>query len=863
MAAPTRLSPPRSGVFRVVSGPTARFDRQALITLLWVAALLVRLGRQAIAEVSIAEVKGRNAQRIMKFFSALKAERSVSQLLAEPDANTPTAQKALNSLKNSGKAAIPVLIDALANADRYQTIGIVDALTAQVSDQNFKDIAQGLCHVNERCVAGVAWALSSSTNFTADKLPDLLQLDDIAAHAVLDIMRSHLERLNIRKLLTVAYQLEPGEKSAVFKMIDKRATADLVPDLISRTAGRDNAVRVHIIKILSRFPTPEVLHTLEGLLRDTNRQVRAAALEALAEFPDGQNVELICSLLMDGDLDVQSKAVDLVVKMRHPETFKYLVGVLQDESEFSRRSAVEVMNELAEPSSIKHLLIAIGDGDWWVRSRACDALATIGGDKVLGAIMELVSDKDENIRRSAIEILNQTKDERAVKHLIEATRDDDWWVSERAVDALAEIGSKEAVPRLREMLSGNPKSVPSVIRALGRLGDATLIPDLLQCLQRPEPDVIVQAVGALANLVGEDSVDAVREQIAPLQKVGNDAIAAAARDGIEKIESRFSDSLIIQDQKAQRLAEPAHTMLIDEAEMQRMAGQLAPSHVAQIDLSAIKPGDVIEDRYRYIEKIGKGAFGTVLLVEDTVVEERLILKFLNANVANDEEMLQRFVHELRFSRKITHKNVIRIYDFLKLSGSYAISMEFFPSHTLGAEVAGNKPLPTEKACGWARDIATGMSVAHQVGIIHRDLKPANLLINEDGLLKIVDFGVAAAAGGGDTQLTKTGYVIGSPKYMAPEQILGKKVDHRADIYSLGVIFYEMLTGHPPYSKGDHMAVMYQHVQGKCARCDELNPDIPKPIADIVHKAMSVDKMKRFDSMEDFSRAIATVTAAAA
>ena len=107
-----------------------------------------------------------------------------------------------------------------------------------------------------------------------------------------------------------------------------------------------------------------------------------------------------------------------------------------------------------------------------------------------------------------------------------------------------------------------------------------------------------------------------------------------------------------------------------------------------------------------------------------------------------------------------------------------------------------------------------MAVAHQAGVIHRDLKPANILVNDEGLLKIVDFGVAAAASSGDTQLTKTGYVIGSPKYMAPEQILGKKVDDTADIYSLGVIMYEMLTGIPPYSRGDHMSVMYQHVQGK-------------------------------------------------
>ena len=109
----------------------------------------------------------------------------------------------------------------------------------------------------------------------------------------------------------------------------------------------------------------------------------------------------------------------------------------------------------------------------------------------------------------------------------------------------------------------------------------------------------------------------------------------------------------------------------------------------------------------------------------------------------------------------------------------------------------------------------------------------------------MDFGVAAAAKSGDTQLTKTGYVIGSPKYMAPEQILGKKVDERADIYSLGVIMYEMLAGNPPYSRGDHMSVMYQHVQGKAQPLNEANPKVPREIADVVTKSMQVDKLKRY------------------
>src|SRR5690606_11872533 len=131
--------------------------------------------------------------------------------------------------------------------------------------------------------------------------------------------------------------------------------------------------------------------------------------------------------------------------------------------------------------------------------------------------------------------------------------------------------------------------------------------------------------------------------------------------------------------------------------------------VVKLDINTLRTGDLIENRYRYIEKIGKGAFGTVVLVDDEVVDERVILKFLNPNVSSDAEMMKRFVHELRYSRKITHHNVIRIFDFVSLGGNYAISMEYFPSHTLGAEFVNRKPLSYDKTTRWARDIATGMA----------------------------------------------------------------------------------------------------------------------------------------------------------
>jgi serine/threonine-protein kinase len=391
--------------------------------------------------------------------------------------------------------------------------------------------------------------------------------------------------------------------------------------------------------------------------------------------------------------------------------------------------------------------------------------------------------------------------------------------------------------------------------------------------------VQLEAIKALAKLADESQVESIRGVLKKIKQADDGTMINVADGALKDLEARFSSTVLEENIRAKKIGENTKTMLLDSEDLDKLlqeakeaskvaglddeesAIEKAPEQIAPaaLDISKLNPGDIVDGRYRYIEKIGKGAFGTVLLMEDAVVDERLILKFLNPNVSSDEEMMKRFVHELRYSRKITHRNVIRIYDFLHLQGSYAISMEYFPSHTLSGEIPDGKPMQPEKYLKFSRDIATGMAVAHQAGVIHRDLKPANILVNEEGLLKIVDFGVAAAASSGDTQLTKTGYVIGSPKYMAPEQILGKKVDETADVYSIGVIMYEMATGIPPYSRGDHMSVMYQHVQGKAKSAQEINPDIPDSFAAIIAKAMSVDKTKRYQSMADLTAALDAVT----
>jgi HEAT repeat protein/tRNA A-37 threonylcarbamoyl transferase component Bud32 len=790
----------------------------------------------------------------MSFITNLRADRLIAEIKATEENGATQNSKALEKLARLGPSAIPRIIDALASADKQETAGFVSVLSALLDQRTFPLVAAGLVDGNQRTVAAVTWALSTGRNYPANLLFPLLENAQMPKSQVVSIMAAQKARLNARELLQRAYSQEPAEKAAMFRIIGEIADESLVPELISRLEGKDPIARTHIINILSRFNRQDVAKALQSQLRDTNKFIRQAVLNALARMEGNVDVSLLCEVLRDPDVETQQKAIDAVVRANHPDTIQYLAQVLRDEDEGARRAAVEVLNEIGTAQHIKHLLQSIKDDDWWVRSRAADALAKIGGPRVIEASLELIRDQDEDIRRAAIEILNQTKDERAVDFLIEATRDKDWWVRERAVDALAEIGSRKALPALLELArTGDERSLPTVVRAIGKLGDTALIPKLLPFLEHASKEVRLETITALTRMVDDANADDVRARLEVVGARGDDpTISHAALRAVEDLDARFSSGAVAVRESGARMAEPARTLLVERPDIEGIMKQSRES--PRLDISTLNPGDVLEGRYTYVQKIGKGAFGTVLLMEDKVVDEQLILKFLNPNVSQDEEMMKRFVHELRYSRKITHRNVIRIYDFLFIRGNYAISMEYFPSHTLGNEI-NDKPLPIGKAVRYATDIATGMAVAHQQGIIHRDLKPANVLINEEGLVKIVDFGVAAAQHQGDTQLTKTGYVIGSPKYMAPEQILGKKVDERADIYSLGIILYEMLTGEPPYHRGDHMAVMYQHVQGKAKAPIEVNQQIPPGLSEIVMKSMAVDKARRFQSMDEMRSAL--------
>jgi len=275
----------------------------------------------------------------------------------------------------------------------------------------------------------------------------------------------------------------------------------------------------------------------------------------------------------------------------------------------------------------------------------------------------------------------------------------------------------------------------------------------------------------------------------------------------------------------------------------------APFAIPNLSSTALA---AISQRYDILGEAGHGSMGNVYKARDRETGETVALKLLKPEIASDQAMMERFKNELLFARKITHKNVCRMHEFNRVGGVAYTSMEFVEGESLRSVLNRFGGLPQRKAVNLALQICSGLKEAHAQGIVHRDLKPENIMVDANGNVKIMDFGIARSM---EAVTRMTGSMVGTPQYMAPEQVGGKAVDYRTDIYSLGLILYEMFTGTPAFDADNPVAVALKQMQEEAVPPHEIDPAIPAYIERTILKCLLKNPANRFQSIAQLESAL--------
>ena len=256
---------------------------------------------------------------------------------------------------------------------------------------------------------------------------------------------------------------------------------------------------------------------------------------------------------------------------------------------------------------------------------------------------------------------------------------------------------------------------------------------------------------------------------------------------------------------------------------------------------------LFDGRYRIVRKIGAGGMADVHLAEDQELGRRVAIKILNDRHANDEQFVERFRREAKNAAALNHPNIVSIYDRGEAEDTYYIAMEYLDGRSLKELIVGHGPAPVKVAIEYARQILSALRFAHRHGIVHRDIKPHNVLVDREGRVKVTDFGIARA---GTSQMTETGSIVGTAQYLSPEQARGGEVDQRSDLYSLGVVLYELLTGRTPFEGDTPVEIAMKHLSAMPQAPSELRRDIPHELDLVVLRALAKDPEDRYQSADE-------------
>ncbi len=792
--------------------------------------------------------------------------RTLRQFLALDDPSSSQGQALLGKLRQGVANYFDRIIEAIPQAPADHADMLKELCREYQGAESEERLLALLSEDDTQLRIAAREVLRGASRISPALLFRRLQDRPETAAEVIDLIEEHQERLPPELMIKNALRLQGSNGKRLLEIaIQQSARVDMERLSIDPATIEALDLKIVLIHFLRAVDNPQAAALLMQMTADESRIILIEALKALkhlgCSFDPSPLVQRIPEM---GEVD-QQLAIEVLRKQSRAETLAVLAPLAAGQSDALRQEVTDIVIGHAGNQALRNYLEALAEQDWWGRDQALKCLLSRGSDELFNAASHLFHHDNEFVRGAA----DQLAASRSVKttdleQISEGVFHEDWQVRDRVIRQLGRSGNVSALTLLGQVQKKYPESTITVLKAVRDLGFSKGLEIAVRALKSKEAAIQREALHTAGAIATERHADKLRNVIIKAVSHLQATVRDTAREVVEDLTHRFGlpplkldednlfETRLLRIEERRRVLEAQTSR---ETPLPNQAGVLDKTQVVSFqNIEELEHGDQWMGRYRIVREIGRGAMGRVMLAHDDAVGEQIVLKFMHPELTADGNARERFLRELKYSRKISHPNVIRIHDFLIENGLSAISMEYFESTGLD-ELIRQDSLDLERSLKILHQVCGGLWEAHRQKVIHRDIKPSNILVNRQSVAKVVDFGIASATTGHEMTLTRTGMIIGTPAYLSPERARGEEADHRSDIYALGIIAYSMFSGELPY-KGEPMSLLYQHIEGKATPLHHLDRSIPVDVSRWVQKMMAADIGERFQTMKDARDTIA-------